>query len=108
MMEIWALQPRFLQRYGKRPWRLLEHLRFRAAYDFLRLRCESGEVPREIGEWWSRFQYAGENERQQMLVRDGEAPGKRRRRRRRRRGGGQGKDEGGAMRDEGGETKIEG
>ncbi len=104
MMEIWAMQPRFLQRVGKRPWRLLEHMRFRAAYDFLRLRCESGELPREIGDWWSRFQYAGENERQQMLVRDGEAPARPRRRRRRRRGGGgQAKVEGG-----GGQARDEG
>ncbi len=36
MKEIWALQPRFEQRSGQRPLRLLEHPRFRAAYDFLR------------------------------------------------------------------------
>jgi len=83
MKEIWAMQPRFLQRSGKRPYRLLEHPRFRAAYDFLRLRCESGEVDPEIGEWWERFQHAGEAARAQMLVR-GEEPARRRRRRRRR------------------------
>ena len=44
MKEIWAMQPRFLQRFGKRPYRLLEHPRFRAGYDFLLLRCESGEI----------------------------------------------------------------
>ena len=104
MMEIWALQPRFLQRFGKRPWRLLEHMRFRAAYDFLRLRCESGEVPREIGEWWSRFQRAGESEREQMLVRETDAPGRRRRRRRRRKPGGQA----GGTADTAGEVKSEG
>jgi poly(A) polymerase len=104
MMEIWALQPRFLQRFGRRPWRLLEHMRFRAAYDFLRLRCESGEVPREIGEWWSRFQYAGENERQQMLVQEGAPAGRRRRRRRRRKPGA----EGGGPREGGGAVKSEG
>ena len=86
MKEIWALQPRFLQRSGKRPYRLLGHLRFRAGYDFLRLRCESGEVDAAIGEWWERFQHAGETERGQMLVRD-EEPGRRRRRRRRWRSG---------------------
>ncbi len=80
MKEIWALQPRFLQRAGHRPYRLLEHPRFRAGYDFLLLRCESGEVDPAIGEWWTRFQSAAEAERQQMLVRDGE-PKKRRRRR---------------------------
>jgi poly(A) polymerase len=41
MREIWALQPRFLQRAGKRPYRLLEHPRFRAGFDFLLLRGAS-------------------------------------------------------------------
>jgi len=93
MREIWGLQPRLLQRSGTRPYRLLEHPRFRAAYDFLLLRCQSGEADKEIGAWWSRFQDAGEVERREMLVRDGE-PRKRRRRRRR-------KDEGGTMKAEG-------
>ncbi|MBI4205530.1 MAG: polynucleotide adenylyltransferase PcnB [Betaproteobacteria bacterium] len=95
MKEIWALQPRFLQRSGHRPYRLLQHLRFRAAYDFLLLRCESGEVDAAVGEWWTRFQRAGEAERAQMLVHDAE-PKKRRRRRRR------------GRRDEGASVKAEG
>jgi poly(A) polymerase len=82
MREIWALQPRFLQRSGKRPYRLLEHPRMRAGYDFLLLRCESGEAESELGQWWERFQKTGESEREQMLVSDS-APGGRRRRRRR-------------------------
>jgi len=81
MREIWAMQPRFSQRAGKRPYRLLEHPRFRAGYDFLRLRCASGELGDELGEWWERFQRAGEDERAQMLTGDA---GPRRRRRRRR------------------------
>lgn len=84
MREIWAMQPRFSQRAGKRPYRLLEHPRFRAGYDFLRLRCASGELDHVLGEWWERFQRAGEAERAQMLVSEGEP--RRRRRRRRRRG----------------------
>jgi poly(A) polymerase len=83
MKEIWALQPRLLQRSGTRPYRLLEHPRFRASYDFLLLRCQSGEVDDAIGAWWSRFQDAGEAERREMLVREAE-PRKRRRPRRRR------------------------
>src|SRR5262245_41776535 len=83
MTEIWVMQPRFEQRFGRRPWRLMEHPRFRAGYDFLQLRCESGEIPAEIGEWWTRFQRASETERNEMLVRD-TAAGKGRRRRRRR------------------------
>ncbi len=94
MKEIWAMQPRFLQRSGKRPYRLLEHPRFRAGYDFLRLRCESGEIDAAIGEWWERFQHAGEAARAQMLVQRAE-PGRRRRRRRRPRRKGPGSAAGG-------------
>jgi poly(A) polymerase len=82
MKEIWSLQSRFLQRAGRRPYRLLEHPRFRAGYDFLLLRCESGEVDAGTGEWWTRFQDASEHERHEMLMSEGE-PKKRRRKRRR-------------------------
>ena len=88
MTEIWSMQPRFDQRFGRRPWRLVEHPRFRAGYDFVQLRCESGELPAELGEWWAAFQRAGEHERGQMLLREGAAAGAGRRRRRRRRGRG--------------------
>ena len=81
MKEIWALQPRFEQRAGRRPYRLLELPRFRAGYDFLLLRCESGELDTEIGEWWTQFQDANEGEREALLKPDS-APKKRRRRRR--------------------------
>jgi poly(A) polymerase len=103
MKEIWALQPRFLQRGGTRPYRVLEQPRFRAGYDFLLLRCQSGEVETEIGDWWSRFQDAGEAERKAMLVQDS-GPRKRRRRSRRRKS----KDAGGGATDEGASMKDEG
>ena len=82
MKELWALQLRLENRSGKRPFRVLEHPRFRAAYDFLQLRCDSGEVHAELGDWWRRFQQASPQERQAMLVREAE-PRRRRRRRRR-------------------------
>jgi poly(A) polymerase len=80
--EIWSLQPRFEQRGGQRPYRLLEHPRFRAAYDFLLLRAESGEVDAELGEWWTRFQEVDDDERAAMLLVDS-APKARRKRKRR-------------------------
>ena len=80
MKEIWMMQPRFLQRGGQRPFRLLEHPRFRAAFDFLVMRCESGEVDAAVGRWWQDFQDTGEAERGRMLVKDEAAPKKRRRR----------------------------
>lgn len=82
MKEIWAMQPRFEQRAGRRPHRLLELPRFRAGYDFLLLRCDSGELDKEIGEWWTRFQAVSAAEREQMLLPDS-GPKKRRRRRKR-------------------------
>src|SRR2546427_9918656 len=83
MKEIWALQPRFEQRSGRRPFGLLAHERFRAGFDFLVLRSGSGEAPEELSQWWEKFQHAGEAERQAMLM--APQPGERRRRRRRRR-----------------------
>jgi poly(A) polymerase len=81
MKEIWALQPRFGNRSGRRPYHLLEHMRFRAAFDFLLLRCESGEIDAEIGEWWEKFQHGDETTRAGMLLKD--APGGIKKRRRR-------------------------
>lgn len=76
--EIWTLQPRFEQRAGSRPYRLMEHPRFRAAYDFLLLRAESGELPQDLAAWWTRFQDAGADEREAMLKPDEAAPKRKR------------------------------
>jgi poly(A) polymerase len=81
MKEIWALQPRLEQRSGKRALVLLTHPRFRAGYDFMLLRAESGEVEMELANWWTRFQDAEEEERNAMLIPES-APKKRPRRRR--------------------------
>ena len=79
MKELWGLQPRFLHRSGARPFRLLEHARFRAAYDFLLLRCASGEVAEEVGQWWTRFQEADDAGRAAMLFAEERPKSKRRR-----------------------------
>jgi len=78
MKEIWAMQPRFEQRAGKRPFSLLTHPRFRAGYDFLLLRCESGELSTEVANWWTAFMSAEGEARTAMLMND-ESPKKRRR-----------------------------
>jgi poly(A) polymerase len=93
MKEIWLLQWRFDQRSGKRPYRVLESPKFRAGYDFLILRCESGEVDAELGQWWTRFQDVSDTEREEMIAGVIQAPGMKRRRRRR--GGGRGAADGG-------------
>jgi poly(A) polymerase len=82
MREVWSMQPRFEERSGQRPWRLLEFPRFRMAYDFLALRAASGEVPEEIESWWRSFQSADEETRRAMLRPDA-GPHKKKRRRRR-------------------------
>ncbi|MFP5413995.1 MAG: polynucleotide adenylyltransferase PcnB [Gammaproteobacteria bacterium] len=82
--EIWELQPRLERRSGRRAWQLMEHPRFRAAYDFLLLREQSGEELGGLGAWWTRFQAAGETEREQMAAAVQASPAPRRRTRRRR------------------------
>ena len=54
--EIWSLQVRLAQARSKRHTHLLEHPRFRAAYDFLLLRTASGEDTREAALYWTRLQ----------------------------------------------------
>jgi poly(A) polymerase len=89
MIEIYQMQPRFLQRERKRPLRLLGHPRFRAAYDFLLLRAEAGDAESALAEWWTQLQSAN-TEQQHALLDNHRAPspGQGRRRRRRNRGGG--------------------
>ena len=86
--EIWVMQARLPRRNGKRAQRLLEMPRFRAAYDFLLLRAESGdEALQELAQWWTDFQAIDEESRA-ALSRNAPAgeggAGKKRRRRRRR------------------------
>ena len=86
--DIWALQPRFEKRAGKAPFRLLEQPRYRAGWDFLRLRAISGEIDMAQVEWWSEFAHASGNTREGMLTEpEPGAPRKRRRRRRKPAGG---------------------
>lgn len=99
MEDIWRLQPRFDRRTASVAFKLIEHPRFRAAYDFLLIRASCGEVPHELADWWTAFEEAPADERKDMLqdlarqtrsrsregqVKDGsEEPKKRRRTRKR-------------------------
>ena len=67
MREIWTMQPRFEKRVGNAPYSLLEQPRFRAGFDFLRLRGQIGEIDPALGEWWERFSTAYDDERQGMI-----------------------------------------
>jgi poly(A) polymerase len=89
MRDLIMLQPRFERRAGRRALRLLEHPKFRAAYDLLLLRAEAGEVDPELAAWWSRLQELPESERiaavESRPAEAGEAPRRKRSRSRRRR-----------------------
>ena len=97
MKEIWSMQPRLEKHNGRTALRMLEHPRFRAAFDFLVLRCESGELDETIGQWWKDF-VEGDVAARDVLLNQGtnreRAP--RRRRRRTGRGAKPAGDEGGA------------
>jgi poly(A) polymerase len=95
--EMFALQPRLEHPRGRRALRVLEHPRFRAAYDLLLLRAQFGLASAEMAQWWTRIQEVSAEERGQMADSlSGQAPrfdgpprgnsggGGRRRRRRRR------------------------
>jgi len=82
MRDIWSLQYRLPIKSGKKPETLLLHKRFRAAYDFLLLREESGEQLDELGAWWTQFQETAEEDRSELLEQP-TAPAKRPRKRRR-------------------------
>lgn len=84
MREVWTLQSRLEHTRGGRPFKLLEHPRFRAAYDFLLLRAETGEADANLADWWARFQTAPEAE-QKAMTREGGAPRTSRKNGRRRR-----------------------
>lgn len=66
MREVWSLQPKFNARFGSKPSRLITHPRFRAGYDFLVLRAETGGADPELAEWWAKYQAASETEQRKM------------------------------------------
>ena len=87
MREMLALQPRFDVQKGKRAFNLLEHRRFRAAYDFMMLRAEVGEIEIETAHFWTDVQKQNADQRTESFGISKKArSGKRRRRPRRRRG----------------------
>jgi poly(A) polymerase len=92
MRELLMLQPRFNRRSGVKSLSLLQHPRFRAAYDFLLLRAQVGVADPELAQWWTDIQVLPQEERVALVqarpadaVIEGAAaaPGRRRRRRRR-------------------------
>ena len=67
MREIWMMQPRFDKRVGTSPFSLVDQARFRAGFDFLRLRAQVGEVEEELAHWWENFRMASDDMREDMV-----------------------------------------
>lgn len=62
------MQPRFEKRVGHTPFSLVEQPRFRAAFDFMRLRAETGEVDVVLADWWQEFSLAGDELREDLVA----------------------------------------
>jgi poly(A) polymerase len=67
MREIWLMQPRFDKRTGSSPASLLQQPRFRAAFDFMRLRAEAGEIETSLADWWESYSLADEDQRRALV-----------------------------------------
>ena len=67
MREVWLMQPRFERRTASSALSLVNQPRFRAGYDFLRLRADCGEVPSELADWWEDFHLGDDDEREALL-----------------------------------------
>jgi poly(A) polymerase len=76
MREIWLMQPRFERRTASSAAALAGQARFRAGYDFLRLRADVGEMPTELADWWEDYHLGNEEEREALVdaVRQSSAP----------------------------------
>ena len=107
LRELLVMQPKFERREGRKMLALLNHPRFRAAYDLFVLRAEAGLADRELANFWTEVQTTAQEQRSELaealgasvcgaaepvIGEDPEAPARRRRRRRRPRGGGSSAD----------------
>ncbi|MGF6212294.1 polynucleotide adenylyltransferase PcnB [Comamonas sp. 4034] len=68
MREIWVMQPRFEKRTGSTPFGMIAQVRFRAGFDFLRLRADVDEVDEMLANWWQEFQQADEARREDLIA----------------------------------------
>ena len=67
MREIWMMQPRFERRTGSTVFTLIEQPRFRAGFDFLRLRGAAGEIDAALPNWWEQFSQADASARAELV-----------------------------------------
>jgi poly(A) polymerase len=67
MREIWQMQPRFDRRTAASASALVDQPRFRAGYDFLRLRADVGEASTELADWWEDYSLGTDEEREALV-----------------------------------------
>ena len=67
MREIWLMQPRFERRTASSAQSLASQARFRAGYDFLRLRADVGEVDVDLADWWEDYHLGSDEEREALV-----------------------------------------
>lgn len=79
MREIWMMQPRFERRTGSGVYTLVEQPRYRAGFDFLRLRADAGEIDAALADWWEDFALGSDDEREALLTEAREADKQQRR-----------------------------
>jgi len=68
MREIWMMQTRFERRSGSGVFSLIEQPRYRAGFDFLRLRADAGEIDPALADWWEDFALGSDDDRQALLA----------------------------------------
>jgi poly(A) polymerase len=74
MRELLMLQPRFNRRNGAKALSILQHPRFRAAFDFLLLRAQVGVADPELAQWWTDIQLLPHEERLKKVQARGPGP----------------------------------
>ncbi len=67
MREVWLMQPRFERRSASSAEALIGQPRFRAGYDFLRLRADAGEIDDALADWWEDYHLGSDDEREALL-----------------------------------------
>ena len=83
MREMLALQPRFRNVRGKRAMKLLQHRRFRAAYDFMMLLSEVDQFDTTLAKFWTDVQSESAEQRAASFQISPSGSGRSRTRRRR-------------------------
>ena len=74
--EIWGLQPRFGADAHRSDWSIT--YAFVQLHDFLLLRAAADVIPVTLGDWWTAFSQASQEEREQMIGEAAREGGRRR------------------------------